>query len=115
MLELRDYNFVAWIGVPSSIYLDGFDRALRLIVPDLVSNPNADSDEVEMWRFTGHQIVVEIQRPKITDPTNDKCAGLAFICMVSGQGQKRLDNSSALISQYLADATGVECRALGGD
>ena len=115
MPVLREYDFVAWVGIPSTIYLDGLERAVRTILPGLVSLPNPDSDEADMWRYQGDGVTVEVQRPVASDATGPLDADLGFICMFASHGQKRLANPSILLAQLLTDGAGVQCRPLGGD
>lgn len=115
MPVLREYDFVAWVGIPPTIYLDGLERAIRTILPSLVSLPNSDSDEADMWRYQGDGVIVEVQRPAVSDANAPLDADLGFICMFAGRGQKRLENPSILLAQLLTDGAGVQCRPLGGD
>jgi len=109
---LKEYNFVAWVGVPTSLHLDDVERALRAFFPGL-SLVSLDQDEVEMWRFESNGVVIEVQRPAMKDASDHDNPDLNFICMVSARGPKPLENGSIVVSQYLTDATGVECKPLG--
>jgi hypothetical protein len=109
--NLTEYNFVAWVGIPTSLHLDDVERALRTFFSDLTLASSGE-DEVEMWRFERNGVVVEVQRPATKDASDHDNADLNFICMVSARGPKPLENGSIVVSQHLTAATGVECKPL---
>jgi hypothetical protein len=111
-INLTTYSFIAWVGIPTSLHLDDLERALRAFFPGL-SLASSDQDEVEMWRFEGNGIVVEIQRPVCNESGDHDDAELNFVCMVCGRGKKPLEDASIVVAQHLTDATGVECKPLG--